>query len=227
MKLVAFVGVAGLGSFVVGAIPFGVIAGRLKGIDIRSSGSGNIGATNVSRLLGRRWGAAVFVLDLLKGLCPSLTAGFALQGGGTFSVGTDGRVDVCWLTVGLCAVLGHNYSPFLRFRGGKGVATSLGVALGVYPDLTFPALIAVAVWGIVVGVTRVISAGSVAAGLAFPVAYSALAAGGSTSSRPSWPMLAFTCAVAGMVLVRHRGNLARIAAGTEARIGDPGPRGSR
>jgi glycerol-3-phosphate acyltransferase PlsY len=119
---------------------------------------------------------------------------------------------------GLCAVLGHNYPVFIGFRGGKGVSTSLGVALGVYPALTFPAMLSFVVWALGLALTRMSSVGSICGAIMFPVFYILLAwrAGGALMDR--WPFLAFAVAVATLVLVRHRANFQRILAGTETRV---------
>ncbi len=128
-----------LAAYLIGAIPFGLLIGRLRGMDIRQAGSGNIGATNVARLLGARWGALAFALDVLKGLIPVLVAGRALE---PFvpSAPTPAPwwLYPVWLTVGLACVVGHILPVYLRLRGGKGVSTSLGVVLGLWPIFTIP-----------------------------------------------------------------------------------------
>src|SRR5687767_5009578 len=106
-------------AYLVGSIPFGLMVGKLKGVDPRTAGSGNIGASNVGRLLGRKFFAVVFLLDLLKGLLPMLLAGRVLQG-----AGQEARTYFVWLLVGFAAIVGHMFSVFLGFKGGKGVATS-------------------------------------------------------------------------------------------------------
>lgn len=205
------------GSFLLGGVPFGVLVGRLHGIDVRKIGSGNIGAMNVGRILGRKWFLIVFGLDLLKGLLPTLVGGWVLG-----SIAPDAASEttrmVCRLLVGLTSILGHNYSPFLGFRGGKGVSTSLGVALGVYPDLTYPALMSLGLWVVGFYVTRMSSVGSLAGGIFFPVLYMlALRWRGETVAE-HWPFVTFAMLVAFMVVVRHRANIARIVAGTETRV---------
>ena len=223
MNLVTFTAIACLGSYLLGGIPFGVVAGRLKGIDVRRAGSGNIGAANVGRLLGRRWGVTVFILDALKGFVPAFAVGQILAGPIMTESGSATVRALYWLLAGLCAVIGHNYSPFLRFRGGKGVSTSLGVALGVYPDLTYAALVGLATWAICVAIWRMSSLGSIAAAGAFPLAFVVLAWRSHGSVMPHWPFLTFTLLFGAMVVLRHRANIARILAGTEARIGRPRP----
>jgi acyl phosphate:glycerol-3-phosphate acyltransferase len=205
------------GSFLLGSIPFGLLVGRLHGIDVRKIGSGNVGAMNVGRILGPEWFVLVFLLDLLKGLVPTLVGGWWLVTNGTAT--SPVTLMVARLLVGIAAVLGHNYSPLLNFRGGKGVSTSLGVALGVYPDLTIPAVLAFAVWAGGFGLTRISSIGSILGGLFFPVFYVAilLIRGGNLFDH--WPFVAFAVLVAVLVVVRHKANIARILAGTEPRAG--------
>lgn len=211
------------GSYVVGGIPFGLLAGKLKGVDVRKIGSGNVGAMNVGRILGSQWFVAVFLMDMVKGLIPTIVAGRVL-----FDIAaTDapaGNVRIlCWLAVAICAVLGHNYSLFLGFRGGKGVSTSMGVALGIYPELTLPALIGLGIWGFGLGLTRMSSVGSIAAGVMFPVLYCILPGRDGTPLLERWPYLLFTIVAALMVVVRHRANIGRILAGTERRVGAARP----
>ena len=218
MTLWVATGLGCLGSYLLGGVPIGVIAGRLKGINILKVGSGNIGAANVGRLFGLRWGLAVFALDVLKGFLPTLLADYFLLDPTSGTAPAEEWRYVCWLMIGLFAVLGHNYSPYLGFRGGKGVATSFGAALGVYPHLTYPALIALTAWGLMVGMTRISSAGSITAAVVFPVAYTVLAAVDGWDKVPRWPFLSFTLLATVMVMVRHRANIARLLKGTEARL---------
>lgn len=209
---------SGLVSFGSGSVPVGLLLGKLKGVDVRKVGSGNIGAMNVARALGPRWFVVVFVLDLLKGLAPTVAAGWALsQPWGEATVNSTVR-DTCWLAAGLCAVFGHNYSPFVGFKGGKGVSTSLGVALGIYPDLTLPAACCFFVWVLGISITRMSSVGSILGGVLFPVLYVAFASL-ETTDGISVPLLAFTLLTAALIVLRHRANIARIVAGTEPRIG--------
>src|ERR1700691_6261496 len=128
-------------AYVVGSIPFGLIVGKAKGIDPRTSGSGNIGATNLGRLLGARYFALVFTLDLLKGALPSLAAGAVIS----FRI-EDRQSCLLWIAVAAAAVLGHVFSLFLKLKGGKGVATTAGVFLGIYPYFTFAGLIAILIF---------------------------------------------------------------------------------
>jgi glycerol-3-phosphate acyltransferase PlsY len=209
-----------LGCYLIGSVPFGYIVGRARGIDIRAAGSGNIGATNVGRLLGRKWGIAVFLLDVLKGLGPTVGVGLWYHAAYSADALPPTLRNVVWLVAGICCVLGHNYPIYLGLRGGKGVATSLGVVLGVFPYLTLAGLLAFAVWLLVTLATRYVSAGSIAAALAFPV----LLAGcmlwaGFPTFRRNWALLVFAFLLSGLVIYRHRANIGRLRAGTESRIG--------
>ncbi len=205
--------------YLVGGVPVGLIVGRINGVDILTLGSGNIGAANVGRHLGLRWGLTVFAFDVLKGLVPAILAGQWLLRPPISPDPANPWALLCWMIVGLSAVLGHNHSPYLGFRGGKGVATSLGVALGIYPHLTVPALLGVATWATLVALTRISSAGSIAAAIAFPASYTLLSLYQGWDTSPRWPFLAFTLCACMLVLVRHRANIARLLNGTEARLG--------
>lgn len=206
-------------AYLAGSIPFGLIVGLAKGIDPRTAGSGNIGATNVGRLLGGRYFALVFTLDLLKGLLPVLAAGLLLARSSTAGGGMDARHYGLWLAVGFAAIAGHMFSPFLRFKGGKGVATSLGVVLGVWPYFTLPGLLAAGVWAAIFLRTRIVSIASIMAALVVPAAYLAmgLAMGWPVFQR-QWPLLAFAVFIAVLIVWKHRSNIARLRAGTENRF---------
>jgi glycerol-3-phosphate acyltransferase PlsY len=204
--------------FLIGSIPFGFIIARLKGVDIRRHGSGNIGATNVGRVLGRRLGMTCFVLDVCKGLAPTLGAGVVLGVAGRYVlVGADAW---WWLAVMASPVLGHMFSPWIGFKGGKGVATGFGALLGVFPILTWAVLGAFAVWVVVTLATRYVGLASSVAAVAIPifVAVEFLLLGRMESATP---FLVVTGLVAALVLYKHRGNLARLMRGEESKIGSP------
>ena len=204
-------------AYLVGSVPFGLIVGKMKGVDPRTAGSGNIGATNVGRLLGKRFFFIVFLLDLLKGLLPMLAAGAVLQAGGRQA--HDARTYFLWLLVGFAAIVGHMFSVFLGFKGGKGVATSSGVILGLFPYFTIPGIVGLAVWAVVFGVSRYVSLASILAAVTFPVAYAAIGlARGWPILGEQWPLLAFAVLVAAMIVYKHRSNIARLRAGTESRF---------
>lgn len=214
-------------AFLAGSIPFGPIVARLRGVDLRKVGSGNIGATNVSRALGWKWGVLVYVLDAAKGAAPVLAAG-AWAG----TLGRDpsqvARADMWWwLMLPIAAVLGHMFSPFVGFRGGKGVATGSGAMLAVYPVLTGPLLIAIGLWAVLLAATRYMSVASIAAAAAIPLAVAAIAGLRTGDGTPDGelplahavPALVVTGAVAALVIAKHRGNIERLLAGTEHRLG--------
>jgi acyl phosphate:glycerol-3-phosphate acyltransferase len=206
-------------AYPVGSIPFGLIIGLAKGVDPRQAGSKNIGATNVGRLLGGRFFAIVFTLDLLKGLLPVIAAG-ACVGSSPRDTGTY----LLWLGVGFASILGHMFSAFLKFTGGKGVATSTGVILGLFPYYTYPGLVAVAVWIAVFLPFRYVSLASMIGAITFPVAYVII---GRTQQWDVFgqqlPLLIFSAIVALMIVYKHRANITRLRAGTENRIGKKKP----
>ncbi|MCG3179493.1 MAG: Glycerol-3-phosphate acyltransferase [Phycisphaerae bacterium] len=212
-------GVLPVAGYLVGSVPFGFLAGRLRGVDIRTRGSGNVGATNVWRVMGRRWGIGVFAADVLKGLLPVLAAGVYLKHQGVIRPPT---MHAVWLMTALAAILGHVYCAWLGFKGGKGVATSLGVVLGVWPYYTLAGLVALGVWILVTWASRYVSLGSICASVAFPAALLVI----SQSSRGEhwalssiWPLLAFGLLMPLLVIWRHRGNIRRLLSGTENRFG--------
>jgi glycerol-3-phosphate acyltransferase PlsY len=201
-------------AYVAGAVPFGIVVGLAKGVDVRKAGSGNIGATNVGRVLGARYFWIVFILDVLKGMLPCLAAGACLE----FHP-TDRMGYLLWMLVGLTAILGHVFSVFLRFKGGKGVATSFGVALGIWPFFTLPALVAVGVFVVVFEIWRYVSAASIAGAIVFPIVYVLI---GLALHWPIWaeqsPLLAAAILLALLIIYKHRANIGRLVAGTENKI---------
>jgi len=207
------------GSYLFGSIPFGLLIAKAKGKDLRSIGSGNIGATNVARALGRRWAYLCFLLDVMKGLVPMLaTRPFAIP------LSTDSypeRVVVLWLwlLVGCAAVVGHIFPIYLKFKGGKGVATSLGVALGLWPYYTICASFALAIWAVVVLIWRYVSLASIVASIAFPIILLlAIILSPDWDFVSLWPLLITASAIPLMVIIRHRENIKRLIAGTENKI---------
>ena len=202
-----------LAAYVIGSTPFGVIIARAKGVDLRKAGSGNVGATNVGRTIGRKWGYICFALDVAKGLLPVLAAGLLLGREEDFPTLAD---QLCWLGVGFGAIAGHVFSFWLRFRGGKGVATSMGVVVGIYPYFTLPGLCALGVWILVTLTSRHVSLGSIAAAASFVPLFVAFR---WREVGSLWPLLAFACVVVALIVVRHRSNIARLLEGRENRIG--------
>ncbi len=200
-------------SYLIGSVPFGYLITRWKkGIDIRTVGSGNLGATNVGRALGFRYFLVVLLLDLLKGLSP--TAAFPWLVGKL----TGGSPADLAVLVALAAILGHTFPVYLKFRGGKGVATSLGCVLAL--DAASCAVAVIAFAGVLI-VTRYMSLASLAGGLAFAVAHFAIAhfvRHQEPFARDHVALSVFSVAVVGLLTARHRTNLARIRAGTERRV---------
>lgn len=185
-------------AFLVGGIPFGVMIGKAMGVDVRTEGSGNIGATNVYRVLGPKAGSAVFVLDIAKGTTGPLLALLLAPNN-----------QILMAVCGIAAVLGHVFSPFLGFKGGKGIATSLGAILGLAP---VGGLITFVVWAIVLAATRYVSAASIVGCIVLPIAVIVLKAA------PSTVIVAVLMSL--MALVKHIPNMKRLAAGTEPKFGE-------
>jgi glycerol-3-phosphate acyltransferase PlsY len=202
-------------AYLLGSVPFGLIIGLANGVDPRKAGSGNIGATNLGRLLGGKFFAYTFVLDLLKGLLPTAAASWVVS----HAASVDWRLSLLWLGVGFAAIVGHMFSLFLKFKGGKGISTSVGIMLGVFPDFTIAAGVLVVIFLAVFYPTRIISLASMAGAAAFPLAYAAGAiARGQNVLGDRWPLLAFAVLVAALVLWKHRANIRRLRAGTEPKF---------
>jgi glycerol-3-phosphate acyltransferase PlsY len=201
-------------AYLAGSIPFGLLVGLAKGVDPRKNGSGNIGATNIGRLLGGRYFALVFTLDILKSFAPVLAAGALL---GFHPAGW--QQYLLWLVVGMAAVIGHMFSVFLGFKGGKGVATSAGVLLGLFPYYTVPGLLAILIWIIVFKFTRYVSLASILGTSAFPVIYVIIGlAAGWPLGRDQLPLVICAGLIAALIVFKHRGNITRLRAGTENRF---------
>jgi acyl phosphate:glycerol-3-phosphate acyltransferase len=204
----AFLAVA-LGSYLIGSIPSGYLAGRLAGIDIRATGSGNIGATNVTRALGKRYGYPVFLADFSKGLSavliPKLISHYLLD--------SPNLAQLLPVVAGFFCVFGNAFPVWLHFRGGKGMATSAGVMFGLMP---LPALAGVVVWVVTFATTRYVSLASIAASLAMPVIVIAMMYFRVITD----PLLLYvSIGLATLVVLRHRSNISRLMQGTEDRVG--------
>ncbi len=191
-------------TYVVGSIPAGYLLGRARGIDIRQHGSGNIGATNVYRVMGRPWGLSIFAFDFLKGFLPLyLIRLYALPPADAWPV------SALLVTCAFTAILGHNYTPWLGFKGGKGVATSAGV-LGALMPLVLA--IALSLWVVAVLVTRYVSVASLLAAVVLPIAAATFYPG-------QWINFCLASAAGGLAAWRHRSNIRRLLDRTESRIG--------
>lgn len=185
-----------VGAYLLGAVPFGLILAKLAGVDVRAAGSGNIGATNVARTAGRGLGILTLVLDALKGAAPVLVARLGLEAGPAVEAGA-----------GLAAILGHVFPVYLRFRGGKGVATALGVFAALTPLATGAA---VATFAVLFALFRVVSVGSLGAAVAL-VAATVLLDGRRE-------VVAVAGLVSALVVLRHAGNIRRLLGGRENKL---------
>ncbi len=208
-----------LGAYLLGAIPFGLLIGRMRGVDIRRHGSGNIGATNAGRVLGKPWGHLCLALDIAKGLAPTLAARAWLGETIESPVGL-----LAWISVGLATVLGHLFPVYLSFRGGKGVATTIGVALAIFPVYTVAISVALAGYAAVRFGTGYVSAGSLAMAVLFPIAVTGYVGWTGRRFDQFWPLHAVAALLALLIVVRHRSNIVRLWQGREPRA-EHSPRG--
>ena len=184
-----------IGAYLLGSVPTGLLLARALGVNIRETGSGNIGATNVYRTMGRKVGILTLVGDCLKGLLPVLAARWL------------GLPDLWIAGIGLAAFLGHVFTIFLGFKGGKGVATALGVFLGTSP---LSVLLALSVFALVLYRWRFVSLASIAAAAIIPVPV-------WLTARPP-EFILMSIAIAGLVIYKHRENISRLRSGTESRF---------
>jgi acyl phosphate:glycerol-3-phosphate acyltransferase len=196
-----------VGSYLLGSIPFGYLAGRLVGMDIRQAGSGNVGATNVVRVLGKRYGYPVFALDFLKGFGAVKISMLIAPG----SPPEWNSPEIFGILAAMSSVLGHLYPPWLKFKGGKGVATSAGALLALTPIAT---LIGIVIWITVFWLTRYVSLASMTAAVVLPVVILVL----SCHDQNKKPLIYSSACVAAVVVWRHRSNLSRLIRGTEPRF---------
>ncbi len=182
-------------AYLVGSIPTGLLLGKAYGIDVRKEGSGNIGATNLYRTVGRKVGIVTLIGDCLKGLIPVLLVKYS----------TLPSEYAAW--VGLAAFCGHVFSVFLKFKGGKGVATALGVFLALAP---LAVAIAIALFAVLMGIWRYVSLGSIAAAAAMPLAVYFLGADKT--------LTAVTAIISLIVIIRHHENIGRLLSGNERKF---------
>ncbi len=230
-------------AFLLGSIPFGLLIARSKGVNIRDHGSGNIGATNVLRVIGKGPGIACFFLDVLKGAIPVLLAInlLGIEGKGalsqfdflqgirtTFPTEKRDFIQFIHVITGLCAILGHNFSPWVGFKGGKGIATSAGVLLGLMPVAT---LILILLWVVLTFTTRYVAVGSVGAAIALPLIVfwginhhkvddadpNSLSLWESGTYNKS--LLVFAIVAGALAVYKHKDNIVRLMNGTENRFG--------
>ena len=195
-------------AYLFGSIPSGYLAGKLSGVDVRQHGSGNIGATNVLRVLGKRWGFAVFFADALKGF---VAVRLAMLLASRTPAAAD-YIEFYAIVAAAACVAGHSFPVWLRFKGGKGVATSAGSLAGVTPISAFTIFV---VWLIVFKVTRYVSLASIVAATALPVVVGILVAMKQTQGTV---LFYFSVVMTALVVWRHRSNISRLMNGTEPRF---------
>ena len=194
--------------YLIGSFPSAYVAGRIAGIDIRQAGSGNVGATNVARILGKRFGYPVFVIDVAKGfIAVKLAESFA----GAAHFGPF-MVDLCGVIGAMFAIIGHSFPVWLRFKGGKGVATSIGALFALN---WIPALIVGIVWILMFLTTRYVSLASIVAVISLPIAVGLMF---FLKELPSPVLFYFSLVLAAIVVFRHRSNISRLLSGTEHRF---------
>ena len=191
-----------VGAYLIGAIPFGFLIGKMRGVDVRTVGSKNIGATNVFRTVGKKWGLLAFACDFLKGLVPTLLAKAC-------------AADVAWLplAVGVMCVVGHMLTPYMKFKGGKGVATAFGMLVALVPALVG---VAFALFAVVFALSNYISLGSCTAALFLMVAVWFPILG--TAGWRDLPQCILVTLIAAFVIFKHRANIVRLMSGTENKI---------
>lgn len=187
-------------AYVVGATPFGFLAGKVKGIDIREHGSGNIGATNVLRVLGKPVGITVLVLDVMKGLVPVIIAKLVSDS------------SLVQIATAMAAILGHNYTFWLGFKGGKGIATTGGAILPIMPWALIAAVLG---WIIVLKISRYVSLASIAAALIIPLT---LVVENLITGTWEWNIFGFGMFVCLLAIWKHRSNIRRLIRGEENRF---------
>jgi len=219
-------------AFILGSIPFGLMMARSQGIDIRAHGSGNIGATNVLRVMGKKFGIPCLLLDMLKGFIPVLVAVNLIQITGrpvqmplalpdvwVLKLGADEalKAQIAHILTALFAVLGHNYSPWVGFKGGKGIATSAGVLLGLMP---FAVLLLLVFWGLLFLITRYVSVASMGAAAVLPLLtlWGSWHHGRIQDGTWNKPLFVFTIVIAVLAIWKHRSNIQRLREGTESRF---------
>lgn len=198
-----------IAGYLLGSIPTGFLVARAKGVDIRAVGSGNIGATNVFRILGKGPGIFVLLVDALKGVAGCrLAPWIASMGGASFEGTGSDRLPLFLVLGGVSSILGHNYTCWLGFKGGKGVATTAGVLGALAPAIFGVALV---VWGVVFGISRYVSLASIVAACGLPI-ITWLMEGGKL-------MTGVMTGVGLLAVYKHKANIQRLIQGTENRVG--------
>lgn len=195
-------------AYFVGSFPTGFLIAKAKGIDIRKTGSGNIGATNAFRVLGKGAGTMVLVIDALKGFLPAFFLPILLYHGADPYPGPNYKPEQYAMVAGLFAILGHNYTCWLKFKGGKGIATSAGVLLALTPAGLG---IALGTWLLIFAVSKYVSLASIAAAAVLP--FGVWLSGGTRA------MITLTAILGVLAIYKHKSNIQRLLAGTENRVG--------
>ena len=216
MLIVGYI-VTAVAAYFLGSIPTGFLVARAKGIDIRTVGSGNMGATNVFRTLGKPAGILVLAVDVLKGFAACLFLGWAAKQIFARSAGTS-VTDNFSIIAGFCAILGHNYTCWLHFKGGKGIATSLGVLFALFG---YAALLVLGVFILVAAVSRYVSLASVIAAIWLPVMVAVLPHNGG--QHYSGRLILVALLMGALAVYKHKPNIQRLLKGTERRIGEKTP----
>ncbi|MFW5996792.1 MAG: glycerol-3-phosphate 1-O-acyltransferase PlsY [Verrucomicrobiota bacterium] len=207
MTNVLIISVVIVSGYLIGSIPFGLFIGMFNGVDVRRYGSGNIGATNISRVIGRNWGITCFVLDFCKGLLPVLIVSLIFRENNTV------MSDIAPLAAAGAAIAGHICPVFLKFRGGKGMSTSLGALLALSPPAV---LLAMAGWYIIFTLWRYVSLASIFAALLLPVGE--LMGASLLNKEAEIPKMAFLILICAIVIWRHKSNIKRLLEGRENRF---------
>lgn len=196
-------------SYLLGSIPTAYLYGKLaKGIDIRKQGSGNVGATNALRVLGTPAGVFVLFIDMLKGILPVIFIGNYL-----LDRGVNIAPDLLRILIGIGAIIGHNWTIFLEFKGGKGVATTFGVLIGfafAIPGFALILLLVIFSWVLTFAICRIVSLSSIISGIAFPVCMILF--------KPSAVLIIFSILIMCFIIIRHTANIKRLLQGKEARL---------
>jgi glycerol-3-phosphate acyltransferase PlsY len=195
-----------IGSYLIGSIPSGLVVGKLKGVDVREYGSGNIGTTNVLRTLGARYGAIVLIADVLKGVIAVLLARYIIE------------TPTGEMAAGFAAVAGHDWSLFLKFKGGRGVATSLGALLPLAMPGPLSGVIGLAAFALVTLASRYVSLASIVGSVSAVVAMAVFLG----LDRVPWQYLVYIVVVVALIIYQHRDNISRLLSGTESKLGQKG-----
>ncbi len=215
----AWFGLAILASYLLGSIPAGHLVGRLKGVDLRRQGSGNVGATNVVRVIGKRWGIGVFAFDFLKGFVPA----FLVAPWVASRDGLEWSTDSVALVLGVAAMIGHVFPIWLGLRGGKGVATSAGFFAGI----CLPAVaITLVIWYVLLRATRYVSVASMVASAMLPVVF-VLWVGPDAAFGERRTVTILSAFLAAVIVYLHRANIGRLLKGEELRVGSARTGGER